>query len=68
MGAGASAPGRLEFHRQPVLDHRSRRFGTRERLFRLQPRQVGTFRPPQQLTDAMVHGIRGAMADFVRGG
>ena len=65
MGAGASAPGRFEFRREPVVDRRSRRCGVHERVFRLQPRQVGTFRPPQQLSDAMEHGIRGAMADLL---
>ena len=47
-----------------MVDRQSRRFGVRERVFRLRPRQIGTFRPPQ-LSDAMVHGIRGAMADLL---
>ena len=65
VGAGASTPGRLEFQRQPIVDRRSRRMGVHERVFRLQPRQIGTFRPPQQLSDAMVHGLRGAMSDLL---
>ena len=34
--------------------------GVHERVFPLQPRQAGTFRPPRQLADAMVHGLRRA--------
>ena len=60
-----SAPGRLEFHREPVVDRRSQRFGIRERVFRLQPRQIGTFRAPQHLADAIVHGIRRTLTDLL---
>ena len=65
VGADASTPGRLEFQREPVVDRQSRRFGILERVFRLQTREVGTFRPAQQLSDAIGHGIRGAMADLL---
>ena len=65
MGAGASTPGRLEFRWEPVVDRQNRGFGICERVFRLRPRQVGSFRPPQQLSHAMVHGIRGTMVDLL---
>ena len=65
MGSGASVPGRLEFRRDPVVDRRSQRMGVHERVFRLQPRQIGTFRPPQILADAMVHALRGALSDLL---
>ena len=61
----ASAPDRLEFRQEPVMDRRSQRMGVHEGVFRLQPRQVGTFRPPQQLADAMVHGLRHALSDLL---
>ena len=63
--SGASVPGRLEFRREPVVDRRSRRFRVHERVFRMQPRQVGTFRPTQRLADTMVHGIRSALTDLL---
>ena len=65
MDAGASAPGRLEFHHEPVMDRRSRRMLVHERVFWLQPRQIGTFRPPQLFADAMVHGLRRALSDLL---
>ena len=65
VGAGASVPGRLEFHREPVVHRRSRSMGVHERVVRLQPRQVGTFRSPQRLADAMVHGLCGALSDLL---
>ena len=65
MGAGASAPGQLEFQCQPVVDRCSQRMGVHERVFRLHLRQVGTFRPPQQLADATVHGLCHALSDLL---
>ena len=64
-GAGSSVLGRLEFRREHVEDGRSRRMGVHERVFRLQPRQIGTFRPPQRLANAMVHGLRRALSDLL---
>ena len=55
----------MEFQREPVVNRQSRRFGSRERVFRLRPRQIGTFLPPQQLSDAMVHALRGALSDLL---
>ena len=65
MGSGASARGRLEFHREPVVDRRSRRMGVHERVFRLQPKQIGTFHPPQRLASALVDGLRGALSELL---
>ena len=39
--------------------------GVHERPSRLQPRQLGIFQPPQNLADAMVHALRGALSDLL---
>ena len=54
---GALARGELEFHPDPIVDRRNRRMGVHERIFRLHPQQVGTFRPPQRQADALVHTV-----------
>ena len=51
---GALARGRLEFRQAPVVDQHSQQMGVHERVFRLHPRQDGTFHPPQRLADAWV--------------
>ena len=62
---GALASGRLEFRREPVVDRRSRRLGVPQYVFSVHLRQLGTFRPPQHLADALLHGLRGALTDLL---
>ena len=63
VGALAATPhGRIEFRRDPVVDRRSQRLGVRERVFQLQPRLIET---PLRLTEALIHGLRGALDELL---
>ena len=62
VGGALPHRGRIEFHREPMVDRGSRRLGVRERVFQLQPLLIGT---PSHLANALVQGLRGALDDLL---
>ena len=64
-GAGVLQPpqesGRIEFTLEPVVERQSKRMGVHERVFETRVQQIGPILQGQNLTHALIHGLRRAL-------